>query len=199
MSESLISIIQTVGYIGIFGMVFAESGILFGVVFPGDTLLFTAGFLASQGYLNIVVLVVGSFIAAVLGDSVGYYLGFKFGPKIFARPNSRFFKQEYVFKTQAFFDKHGKKTIFFARYIPIVRTFAPVFSGIGAMQYKNFLFYNILGGLVWTLSLPLLGYFLGRKIPNIDAYILPIVIGIFLVTMIPVVSGMLRAAREKSE
>jgi membrane-associated protein len=196
MNATIEGLIKTLGYFGVFGMVFAESGLLFGIVFPGDTLLFTAGFLASQGYLNIYTLIIGSFISGVLGDSFGYYLGKKFGPKIFARPDSRFFKRAYVEKTQVFFDTHGKKTIFFARYIPVVRTFAPVFSGVGNMRYRSFLVYNILGGLTWTLSLPLLGYFLGRKVPNIDEYILPIVIGIFLISVIPVISKILKNIRQ---
>ena len=187
--SNLISLIRFVGYFGIFGMVFAESGLLFGVVFPGDTLLFAAGFLASQGYFNIGILIIGTFLSAVIGDSFGYWFGKKFGPKIFIRDNSFFFKRSYVEKTQIFFDKNGRKTIFLARYIPVVRTFAPVFSGIGEMRYSVFLLYNILGGLSWTLLVTLLGYFLGTRIPNIDHYILPIVLFIFIISFIPVVLG----------
>jgi membrane-associated protein len=186
MISNLASFIRVAGYLGIFGMVFAESGLLFGVVFPGDTLLFTAGFLASQGYFDITTLIVGSFVCAVVGDSLGYWLGKKFGPKIFDKEDSFFFKRSYVEKTQIFFDKHGRKTIFLARYIPIVRTFAPVFSGLGVMKYRTFLIYNILGGLSWTILMPLLGYFLGTKIPNVDQYILPIVGLIFVISFAPV-------------
>lgn len=195
---SLIPLIKALGYAGIFGMVFAESGILLGVVFPGDTLLFTAGFLASQGFLNIYVLVVGSFIAAVLGDSLGYWVGVKAGPKLFDREDSFFFKKAYVLKTQIFFDKYGKRTVFLARYIPVVRTFAPFFSGIGTMRYRTFLLYNILGGLTWTLTMPCVGYFLGLKIPNIDHYIVPMVVLIFIVSFIPVVGQILRNRRKSN-
>lgn len=192
MQDSLITLITTVGYIGVFVMVFAESGLLIGAFLPGDTLLFTAGFLASQGYFNIALLVVGSFLAAVVGDSIGYWFGKKYGPKVFVRPKSLFFKPEYVERTQVFFGKHGKKTIVLARYVPIVRTFAPIFSGVGGMKYRSFLFYNILGGLAWTVSILLLGYFLGREIPNVDAYVLPIVLIIFVASVLPVAARVIR-------
>ena len=185
--EKLIPLIETVGYIGVFGMIFAETGLLVGFFFPGDTLLFAGGILASKGIFNIVILLTGASIMAIIGDTTGYMIGKKIGPKIFVREDSLFFKQEYVTRAQHFFQKHGRKTIFLSRYIPIVRTFAPVVAGVGNMPYKTFLVFNMTGGIVWCFSIGLAGYFLGTRIPNIDAYILPIVIGIFVLSFLPVV------------
>ncbi len=185
--DTLLPFIQAAGYIGVFGIIFAESGLLIGVIFPGDTLIFAAGLLASKGFFNIELILVVMFAAAVIGDSVGYWIGKKFGPKIFNKEESFFFKKEYVARAQHFFDNHGKKTIFLSRYIPIVRTFVPILAGVGAMNYKTFLTYNIFGGLVWVLSLGLLGYFLGEQVENIDAYILPIVAAIIVLSFFPVI------------
>src|SRR5262245_27204433 len=139
------SLIRTVGYLGIFAIVFAESGIMVGFFLPGDTLLFTAGVLASQHYLHIAVLLPLIFIGAIAGDNSGYLIGRKAGPKLFNRDDSTFFKKMYLQKTQAFFAKHGVKTIIIARFVPVIRTFAAVMAGAGAMKYKKFLFYDILG------------------------------------------------------
>ena len=134
-------LITTLGIFGVFGIVFAESGLLVGFFFPGDSLLFTAGFLASQNYFNIVFLVVGSVVAAILGDSVGYWLGAKIGPKIFNRPNSRWFNPQHVERTGAFYARYGKKTIILARFIPIVRTFVPIMAGGGGKTFPTFFFF----------------------------------------------------------
>ena len=182
---SIISIIKTTGYLGIFGIIFAESGLFVGFFLPGDSLLFTAGFLASQNFLNIWILVIGSFLAAVIGDSVGYAFGKKIGPKIFTKKDSLFFHQQNVEQAKIYFDQYGKKTLIMARFIPVVRTFVPILAGVGQMSYKTFLTYNILGGLLWTTGLTLLGYYLGRKIPNIDNYILPIVAIIIVGSLLP--------------
>ncbi|MBP7804649.1 MAG: VTT domain-containing protein [Candidatus Pacebacteria bacterium] len=204
MLETLLPFIKTAGYVGLFLIVFAESGLLIGVIFPGDTLLFAAGLMASKGFFNIELLLLVIFVAAVTGDSFGYWLGKKFGRKLFNKEESFFFKHEYIDRAQHFFEKHGKKTIFLSRYIPIVRTFAPVLAGVGQMEYKGFLFYNVIGGLAWTLSLGLTGYFLGEKVPNIDAYILPIILGIVVLSFLPVIKHYIehvlqkrREAREK--
>jgi membrane-associated protein len=194
--EKLIPFIEAAGYIGVFGMIFAESGLLFGFIFPGDTLLFAAGILAAKGFFNITILLLGACFFAVVGDSVGYWIGKKIGPALFKRKDSLFFKQEYVARAQHFFDNHGKKTIFLSRYVPIVRTFAPVVAGVGGMQYKTFFLWNVLGGITWCLSIGLAGYFLGTKITNIDAYILPIVIGIFVVSFLPVVYQVLSGKKK---
>ncbi len=188
----LIPFIKAAGYIGVFAMMFAESGLLFGFVFPGDTLLFSAGILASKGYLDIYTLLIGACFFAVVGDSVGYWIGKKAGPAIFKREDSRFFKREYLVRAQNFFAKHGRKTIFLARYVPVVRTFAPVVAGAGEMEYKTFFLWNLLGGIGWCVSIGLLGYFLGTKVTNIDAYILPIVIAIFLISFVPVLFPLFR-------
>lgn len=167
-------IITTVGLIGVALIIFAESGILLGFFLPGDTLLFTAGFLASQGYFNLYTLLVICFIAAVTGDSVGYSIGHKLGPKLFTKEDSILFDKDNILRAQAFYDAHGGKTILLARFIPIIRTFAPVVAGVGKMKYRYFLTYNLIGGALWTIGVTLLGHWLGAKIPNIDNYIFPI-------------------------
>lgn len=196
---NLVPLLETAGYIGIFAIVFAETGLLAGFFLPGDTLLFTAGLLASRGYFNIAILLVLTSAAAILGDSVGYHIGRKFGPRVFKREESFFFKREYVTKAEIFFQKHGKKTIMLARYLPIVRTFAPVIAGVGRMEYKTFISYNIFGGLLWCSTMTLAGYFLGTSVPNIDKYVLPIVIGIFVISFIPVIVQFVRARLAKPD
>ncbi|MFA6253828.1 MAG: VTT domain-containing protein [Candidatus Paceibacterota bacterium] len=181
----LVLIIKTVGYLGLFGIIFAESGLFFGFFLPGDSLIFTAGFLASQNYLNIWLLLVILFIAAVLGDNVGYWFGAKVGPMIFAKEDSRFFKKEYVNRAHDFFEKYGGKSLILARFMPVVRTFVPIVAGVGKMNYQKFFFFNILGGLLWTFGLTLAGYYLGRVIPNVDQYIIPIVILIIFLSILP--------------
>lgn len=167
-------IITTVGLIGVAIIIFAESGILLGFFLPGDTLLFTAGFLASQGYFNLYVLIAVCFIAAVTGDSVGYSIGHKLGPKLFTKNDSLLFDQDNITRAQRFYEVHGGKTVLLARFIPIVRTFVPVVAGVGKMRYRHFLIFNIIGGAVWVFGVTLLGHWLGAKIPNIDNYIFPI-------------------------
>jgi membrane-associated protein len=188
----LIPLIKTAGYLGLFGIIFAESGLFFGFFLPGDSLLFTAGFLASQGFLNVYILAPLLFVAAVAGDSVGYAFGYRVGPKIFKKEDSIFFKKEYLVKAQEFFAKHGGKTIILARFVPIVRTFAPILAGVGKMHYRTFLAYNLIGGLLWAVGLTFLGYFLGRTIPNVDKYLLPIILGIIFVSFLPTIFHLLR-------
>lgn len=181
----LLALVQLVGYPGIFAMIFAESGILIGVFFPGASLLFASGVLSATGVFNIWILVPGLIIAAVLGDSVGYWFGTKVGTALYSRPDSRFFRREYIEKTKIFFDKYGTRTIVVARFIPIVRTFAPILAGVGAMTYKTFLFYNILGAFLWAGGVTLLGYTLGRSIPDAERFILPLVLVIVGFTLVP--------------
>lgn len=185
MHGDLAALIETVGYLGIFGIVFAETGLLFGFFLPGDSLLFTAGILASQGIFSIVPLCLLLFIAAVSGDSVGYYIGHKFGRRLFHREDSIFFHKDHLVSAQKFYEKHGGKTIILARFMPIIRTFAPVVAGIGNMEYSKFLAFNIVGGFLWTAGLPLAGYFLGRAIPDVDRYLLPIIALIVLISIAP--------------
>lgn len=187
-----IIIIKAVGIIGIILIVFAETGLFFGFFFPGDSLLFTAGIFASQGYLSIGVLLIGCIIAAILGDSVGYWSGKKYGRELFDRDKGFFFKKKRLYDAEIFYEKHGKSTIIIARFVPIIRTFAPIVAGIGRMNYKTFISYNILGGTSWVVLLLLAGYFLGGLIPNPDTYIIPIAFLIIVVSFIPIIVKMIR-------
>ena len=191
-------LLVTFGTIGLFLIVFAESGLFFGFFLPGDSLLFTAGLFAAQGTLNLPLILVGCFIAAVAGDQVGYLFGQRVGPALFKRPDSRLFKQEYVERARAFFEKHGPKTIVLARFVPIVRTFAPILAGVGRMQYRTFVSYNLIGGFLWAVGVTLLGYWLGNLIPDIDAYLLPIIALIIALSFIPIAWEWLKRRRESA-
>ncbi|MBI2552775.1 VTT domain-containing protein [Candidatus Uhrbacteria bacterium] len=188
----LISLIKAAGYFGVFGIVFAESGLLIGFFFPGDSLLFTAGFLASQGFLNIWVLALGSFICAVAGDGVGYAFGRRVGPAIFKRENSFWFHKDHLERAHRFYEAHGGKTIILARFMPIVRTFAPIIAGVGVMRYSTFFMYNVIGGALWAIGMSMLGFFLGSVVPNIDRYLLPIIVGIIFLSVLPSIIHILR-------
>lgn len=165
------SIIKVGGLLAIAFIVFAESGLFFGFVFPGDTLLLTAGFFAAQGELPIVVLIVIIVIAAILGDNVGYLTGRKFGPSVFKRKDGIFFRQEYVEKAQGFYERHGGKTIILARFFPVVRTFVPIVAGVGKMSWPYFATYNVAGALLWGVGVTMLGYIIGNAAPDIDHYL----------------------------
>ena len=158
---------------------------MIGFFFPGDSLLFTAGFLASQGFLDIKILILGCFIAAVAGDSIGYYLGQKFGYKLFNKENSIWFHKDHIIRAQRFYEKHGGKTIILARFIPVIRAFAPIVAGIGLMRYKKFVIYNLVGGVLWAITIPLLGYYLGSVIPDVDKYLLPVIGLIIVASVLP--------------
>lgn len=179
------STIEAIGLIGIWAIVFLESGMMVGFFFPGDSLLFTAGFLASQGYFNVWTLALGSFIAAVAGDSIGYSIGHKFGRRIFSRNDSWVFNKKHLVQAEKFYEKHGGKTIILARFIPVIRAFAPVVAGVGNMHYLTFLSYNLIGGFLWALGMSFLGYFLGNLIPDVDKYLLPIIALIILASIAP--------------
>ncbi|MDP9470830.1 MAG: VTT domain-containing protein [Chloroflexota bacterium] len=179
------SLIRTAGYLGLFGIIFAETGLLIGFFLPGDSLLFTAGFLASQDYLNIWLLVAVCFVAAVSGDAVGYAFGNRVGRRLFQRPESRLFRPEYIRRAEIFFEQHGGKAIILARFMPIVRTFVPIIAGVGAMRYPRFAAFNVIGALLWAVGLPIAGYFLGKSIPNVDRYLLPIILVIIVVSIAP--------------
>lgn len=183
----LTALVKAAGYLGIAAIVFTESGLLVGIIFPGDSLIFTAGFLASQGYLNILILAPLVFLSAVLGDNVGYWLGDKFGRQIFARRGSLFLDPSHVQKAEDYFRKYGAKTILLARFVPVVRTVVPVLAGIGSMHWKTFFRWNIFGGLIWGAGISLAGYFLGASIPNVDRYIIPIIAGVIVVSFLPAV------------
>ncbi len=190
-----LTIIQTLGLIGVILIVFAESGLFFGFFLPGDSLLFTAGFLASQGILPIWALLIGCSVAAIIGDSVGYSFGRKTGPMIFTREDSFFFKKAYIEKARNFYNKYGKKTIIIARFMPIIRTFAPIVAGVGGMDYKIFIKYNIIGGLFWSFSMIGAGYILGNTIPNAENYLTIIIIGIIIASLLPAIVEFLKNRR----
>lgn len=200
MSFDLVQLIETVGYIGLCAIVFAESGLFFGFFLPGDSLLLTAGLLASRGSLNVVILILTLFPAAVLGDSVGYWFGAKAGPPLFKREESLFFKPKNLLAAKAFYDKHGGKTITLARFMPFVRTFAPIVAGAVKMEYRRFLFFNLLGGIVWAVGMTLLGYFLGLwfgTIEGIDRYFTLLVLAFFFIPGLPTLIHLWRDNREK--
>ncbi len=180
-------IIKTLGLIGVIAIVFAESGLFFGFFLPGDSLLFTAGFLASQDLISIWWLLIFCFIAAVAGDNVGYYFGKKVGPSIFSREDSLFFHKKHIEKAHTFYERHGKKTILLARFIPIVRTFVPIIAGVAKMEYKSFMLYNLMGGFLWSWGMLGFGYLLGQVIPNADKYLTPIILVIIVISFIPAV------------
>lgn len=192
MHFDLVTILPIIGYLGIAAIVFAESGLLIGFFLPGDSLLFTAGFLASQDVFDIRLLVLLTFVMAVVGDSVGYAFGYKIGRRLFHRKESIFFHPDHLIRAEKFYEKHGKKTIVLARFMPVVRTFAPIVAGIGSMNYKTFLAYNLIGGFLWAVCIPLTGYFLGSVIPDVDKYLLPIILLIIIASILPQTIHVLR-------
>lgn len=199
MHFDLAELVKAIGYIGVFAIVFAESGLFFGFFLPGDSLLFTAGFVASQGYLSFPVLVILCVFAAILGDQVGYVFGHKLGKKLFEKEDSKIFKKKHLMKAQAFYEKHGGKTIILARFIPVVRTFAPIVAGSANMVYRKFLAYNIVGGLLWAVGLTFAGYFLGNAIPDIDKYIIPVIFLIILLSGLPPMIHILKDKDNRKE
>ena len=188
-------LIETFGTIGLLLTIFAESSLIF--FLPGDTLLFTAGLLASQGELNIAVVLIGSFIAAVAGNQVAYAVGARLGPSLF-KPGSRLFKMEYVTRSEEYFDKYGSRTIVLARFIPAVRTFAPILAGIGSMRYRTFVIYNLVGALLWAVGVTVLGYTLGKTVHGIDKYLLPVILLIAALSAIPVLLEVRRNRRNRA-
>ena len=181
----LVEVIKAVGLAGVFAMVFAESGVLIGIFLPGDSLLFTAGFLASEGLFDITVLMVGCALAAIAGDAVGYWFGRRVGRRIFERPDSRFFKRKHLIAAETFYEKHGGKTIVIARFLPVVRTLAPIVAGVSAMRYRRFFLFNAAGGVLWGAGVTGAGYWLGTRIPSIDRYLIPIVLLIVGISAAP--------------
>lgn len=183
---AILPFLEVIGYPGLFLIIFAESGTVVGFFLPGASLLFTAGLLASKGLFNPWILIPTVTVAAILGDNAGYWFGNKIGIKLFTRPNSRFFHQDHLRQTQHFYEKHGSKTIVLARFVPIVRTFAPIVAGIASMDYRKFMAYNLLGAFLWATCITFAGFYLGERFPVIQDYITYIVFGIIFVTLIPV-------------
>lgn len=200
LTSDIPTLVRTVGLIGIFLIVFAESGLLMGFFLPGDSLLFTAGFLAVNniGGLEIKALLIIVFIAAVLGDNTGYAFGKKLGPKIFIREKSLLFKREYITKAQDFYHKYGALTLVVARFTPIVRTLAPIMAGVAKMNYRVFFIYNVIGGALWSSSVLLAGYYLGKVIPNVDHYLLPIIGIIVLASIAAPLYHLIKSSRKNA-
>ncbi len=186
-------LIEQFGYLGIFLIVFAESGLFFGFFLPGDSLLLIAGVLAAGGLLSVWVLIPLVFIAAILGDQIGYWTGSSLGRRLFKRTDSFLFKKEYVERSEQFFAKHGHKTIVLARFVPIVRTFTPILAGVSRMKYTTFVSYNIVGAVLWGIGITLAGYALGN-VPGVDKY-LHIIIGVIIVISLVPVLGHLRGKK----
>lgn len=184
------------GYAAMFAVVFSETGLLVGFFLPGDSFLFTIGAVAGLGALDIVQVNILLMLAAMLGDSTGYWLGRKTGPAIFSRPDSRFFKQEYVTRTKAFYERYGGKTIVLARFVPIVRTFAAFIAGVGQMPYLRFLPFSICGGIGWVLMMTTLGYQLGR-IPFVKRHFDQAIILVILLSLVPTFIEAYKAHRER--
>ena len=181
----LIALVQFLGYPGIFAIIFLESGVFFGFFLPGASLLFIAGMLASVGIFNIWLLLPLVMVAAILGDSVGYGFGAYLGKAIYKRQSSRFFKQEHVELAHDFFEKYGRVAVLLARFVPIVRTFTPILAGVGKMDYRVFLFYNVLGAIIWGCGVTFAGYFIGRSIPGAEQYLTLILAVIIVITTVP--------------
>jgi membrane-associated protein len=197
--KEMINSLSPYGEIGLMLIIFAETGLLFGFFLPGDSLLFTAGLLAQQGKLNLAAVLIGCFAAAVLGDQVGFTIGQQAGPRVFSRPESRLFKQEFVDRTEQFFEKHGPKTVILARFVPVVRTFAPVLAGVGSMTRRRFLSFNVIGAFIWVFGVTLAGYLLADVIgDSIDTYLLPIIALIIVLSLIPPFLEWRKARRENS-
>jgi membrane-associated protein len=196
-AHSLDDLIRWGGYVVLVAIVFTETGLLVGFFLPGDSLLITAGLVAAAGGLNIWWLNGLLIVAAVVGDSVGYAIGWRIGPRLFTREKSLLFNPRHVERTRRFYERHGAKTIVIARFVPIVRTFAPVVAGVGQMKYRRFLVYNVLGGVGWVLSMTWAGYLLGRAIPNVDRYVHIIVIVVIILSVIPIGVEILKERRRR--
>lgn len=198
--HALVDFITHLGVIAVLAVIFAESGLLVGFFLPGDSLLFMSGFLVQQGtfIINIHAFVLLLFIAAVLGDNVGYSFGHKVGRKLFERENSRFFKKKYLEQAEKFFDKHGAKAIVLARFVPVVRTFTPIVAGVSKMHYKTFLIFNLIGGGAWTATFAYAGYYVGQKLQEMGFNVEIIAVIIILISATPIIAHML-SSKEKRQ
>jgi membrane-associated protein len=195
---SLSDLIRWGGYLVLVAIVFTETGLLVGFFLPGDSLLITAGLVAAAGGLNIWWINVLLIVAAVSGDSVGYAIGARIGPRLFTREKSLLFNPAHVERTRRFYARHGAKTIVIARFVPIIRTFAPVVAGVGTMEYRRFLVYNVAGGVGWVTSMTWAGFLLGRAIPNIGEYVHVVVIIVIVLSVIPIVVEIVRERRRRA-
>ena len=183
------------GYVVLAAIVFTETGLLVGFFLPGDSLLVTAGVVAAAGHLNIWWLNALLAVAAVVGDSVGYAIGWRLGPRLFTRPRSRLFNPRHVERTRAFYARYGAKTIVIARFVPIVRTFAPVVAGVGQMEYRRFVFYNVAGGVGWVTSMTWAGFLLGQVVPDLGRRLHIVVVIVILLSLVPIAIEVIRERR----
>ncbi len=199
--ESLLHInlsefVHAIGYIGIFFIVFAECGLFFGFLFPGDSLLFTAGFLASQKFLNINILVTLIIIATISGNTVGFWMGKVFTEWLMSKKESLFFKKKHVKRASKFYEKYGGSALILARFVPIIRTFVPIVAGMAEMKIKKFMTYNVIGGFLWGAGITLLGYYLGKIIPGADKYLLPLVLIIIFLSILPGLTHIIKRGKK---
>lgn len=193
---TLPQLIQTVGYVGMFFIIFFETGFPFGFIFPGDSLLFTAGLLSATGLLYLPFVILAVTLGAILGDSVGYWLGWRIGRPLLSRKYSFFSGERLIAQTEAFYLKYGVRSLIIARFVPGVRTFVPIFAGLGHMPYKQFITYNIIGGLAWGVLMPLAGFWLGHTIPQSEHYLSYIIIAILVISTLPVLFEVYKAKRK---
>ncbi len=196
--DAIVEAIRWGGYAVLAAVVFTETGLFIGLFLPGDSLLIVAGMIAAAGGLNLSLLVVILSLAAIVGDSTGYAIGYRAGPMLFRREKSLLFNPRHLARTRDFYARHGAKTIVIARFVPIIRTFAPVVAGIGQMEYRRFISYNVAGGLGWVVSLTCAGYMLGRTIPNIASYVHIVAIIVIALSVLPILTEFVRARRRRS-
>jgi membrane-associated protein len=195
--SNLPDLVQWAGLFGLSVIVFSETGLLIGVFLPGDSLLVTAGLLAARGYLNVYRLAPVLTLAAILGNSLGYFIGRATGPRIFNRDNSLFFNKKHAIRAHEFYEKYGRMTIVIAQFMPIIRTFSPVIAGVAGMRFRDFITYNVVGAIVWVWSMLGIGYFLGNYIPGIDQHIEIVVVIVVFISLLPGLIGSLRARRRR--
>ncbi len=196
--RDLPALVQWAGYVGLTIIIFAETGLLVGFFLPGDSLLVTAGLLAADPAFGLNIWLLGAIltVAAIVGDSVGYSVGRAAGARIFTREDSIFFNKKHLLRAHAFYEKHGGKTIILARFMPIVRTFAPVVAGVGEMHYRSFVAYNIVGGTLWIWSMLLIGWFLARSVPGVAEHIEKVILLVIFLSILP---GIIAALRERKQ
>jgi len=195
--NNLPELVQWAGLFGLTAIIFSETGLLVGVFLPGDSLLVTAGLLAARGYLNVYTLAPVLTVAAICGNSVGYFIGRTTGPRIFNRENSLFFNKKHAMRAHEFYEKYGRKTIVLAQFMPIIRTFAPVVAGVGGMKFRTFITFNIIGAVFWIWSMVGIGYFLGSYIPGIDKHIEIVVVVVVFISILPGIISWYRGKRAK--
>src|SRR5438270_1308435 len=193
--SNLPDLIQSAGLFGLALIIFSETGLLIGVFLPGDSLLVTAGLFAAKGYLNVYTLAPALTIAAICGNSLGYFIGRATGPRVFRRENSLFFNKKHAIRAHEFYEKYGRKTIVLAQFMPVIRTFSPVTAGVGGMRFRTFIRYNVVGAFIWIWSMIGLGYFLGNSVPGIDQHIEVVVVTVIFISILPGLIGGYRARK----